>query len=83
MKMRDQILTVARAFCVARGLSQSRVATIFFNDGKKLDLLEAGGGLTTDKFEEVMAKFSAQWPENTLWPAGVPRPAPLEAERVS
>lgn len=74
MTMRDQILTVARAYCDARVLSPSRVSTLVFNDGKKIGLIEGGADLQTSKFEQAMAWFSDNWPENAKWPSDVPRP---------
>ena len=45
MTLVSQLLIVTDAYSRARGLSQSRVATLLFNDGKKLALLRAGGDL--------------------------------------
>lgn len=72
--MRDQILTVARTYCDARGLSPSRVSTLVFNDGKKIGAIEAGGDLLTDKFEQAMVWFSDHWPDKATWPADIARP---------
>lgn len=74
LAMTDQILAVARAFCAARQLSLSRVSTLVFNDGKKLDLIARGADLQTARFEQAMQWFAANWPPNARWPAGVPRP---------
>lgn len=83
MAMTDQILTVARAFCDARGLSISRVSTLVFNDGKKLDLIARGADLGTGKFESAMAWFSLNWPKDTRWPKGIARPSVRQAERAA
>lgn len=74
MQMTSQLLTVASAFCRARGLSVSRVSTLVFNDGKKLDAIENGSDLATGRFEAAMQWFSENWPEGADWPRGVPRP---------
>lgn len=76
MALTEQLLTVSRAFCAGRGLSASRVSTLVFNDGKKLDAIANGADLQTAKFEHAMAWFSAHWPDGTDWPLGIPRPAP-------
>lgn len=75
MQMTDQLLQVADAYCAARSLSRSRVSTIVFNDGKKLDLIAGGADLQTGKFEHAMTWFSANWPDVAHWPLGVPRPS--------
>jgi hypothetical protein len=76
MTLTEHILETARAYCAARGLSISRVSTIVFNDGKKLDLIASGRDLHTAKYEHAMAWFSENWPEDVDWPADVPRPEP-------
>lgn len=75
MAMTDELLTVADAFCAARTLSRSRVSTIVFNDGKKLDLVAGGADLQTGKFEAAMLWFSKNWPEHVAWPLGISRPS--------
>lgn len=79
MALTDQLLAVADRFCGARGLSRSRVATIVFNDGKKLDLIESGKDLGTKSHERAMQWFSDNWPPEAIWPDDVPRPAPAES----
>lgn len=79
MTLTDQLLAVARAYCAARGLSMSRVSTLVFNDGKKLDLIDGGSDLATKNLERAMQWFSDRWPAGTEWPADVARPAPAES----
>lgn len=83
MVLTDQLLTVARAFCAARELSLSRVSTLVFNDGKKLDSIASkGSDLATGKFEAAMDWFSANWPENAVWPKGINRPVIASTEEA-
>ena len=74
MTLRDQLLTVANAYCSARDLSRSRVSTIVFNAGLKLDQIASGRDLATGNFERAMRWFSANWPDGLEWPEGVARP---------
>lgn len=74
MTLVSQLLIVTDAYRRARGLSQSRVATLLFNDGKKLALLRAGGDLVTGSYERALAWLSENWPDDTPWPADVRRP---------
>jgi hypothetical protein len=77
--MTEQLLAVARAYCAARELSLSRVSTIVFNDGKKLDAIALrGADLGTGKYEQAMLWFSVNWPVDAEWPFLVTRP-PLAA----
>lgn len=80
MNLLRNILDVANAYCGKTGLSRSRVATIVFNDGKKLDLIERGADLNTRRYEKAMLWFSANWPEGLAWPKGVERPADEAAQ---
>lgn len=76
MKLTEQLICVADAFCKAKGLSSSRVSTLIFNDGKRLDAIREGGDLYTGRLEHGLEWFSANWPEgDDTWPLGVPRPA--------
>jgi hypothetical protein len=79
MRMTDQLLLVARAYQRARSLSISRVSTLVFNDGKRLDSILVGGDLATARFEKAMRWFSENWPANAEWPDAVHRPAIAEA----
>jgi hypothetical protein len=74
MALTDQLLTVARTYAEARSLSLSRVSTIVFNDGKKIEAIENGADLQTQNFERAMGWFAENWPDGARWPADVPRP---------
>lgn len=76
MTLVSQLLIVTDAYSRARGLSQSRVATLLFNDGKKLALLRAGGDLVTGSYERALGWLSDNWPDDTPWPHEVRRPQP-------
>lgn len=75
MRMTDQLVLVAKAYCEARDLSLARVSTLIFNDGKKLDgIATRGVDLSTARFEHAMEWFSANWPDGAEWPKKVNRP---------
>lgn len=74
----SDLIRIADAYCEATSRSRSRVATLIFNDGKKLDLVAQGSDLNTRSFEKAMAWFSENWPEGIAWPAGVERPGGQE-----
>lgn len=81
MKITEQLMMVADAYCKAKGLSLSRVSTLIFNDGKRLDAIREGSDLYTGRFEQALVWFSEHWPEgDESWPLGVPRPFPARAE---
>lgn len=78
MTLTDHLLIVSDAFAAARKLSRSRVSTLVFGDGRKLDLMhEQGADIRTRRFEAAMRWFSNNWPDSAAWPDAVPRP-PIE-----
>jgi hypothetical protein len=85
MDYRTRLLTVARAYCKATGLSMARVATLIHNQGAFFKRLEEGAGCTVDTYEKCLQWFSDRWPDTTAWPAGIMRPvanmAPAQPRR--
>lgn len=71
----EDLMATADAYCAAKSLSRSRVSTLVFNDGKKLDLVAGGADLQTGKFEHAMSWFATNWPDNVAWPLGIARPS--------
>lgn len=75
MKITEQLILVADAYCKAKELSTSRVSTLIFNDGKRLDAIREGKDLYTGRFEQALVWFAEHWPENDdTWPEAVERP---------
>jgi hypothetical protein len=74
------LLAVAAAYCARTGLSRSRVSTLVFNHGQRLDLIDGGADLATRSYERAMLWFSANWPQDLEWPADVVRPEPEVAQ---
>lgn len=74
MTLRDQLLTTAGAYCAATGMSRSRLSTIIFSGGRRLQQIDEGGDVSTSKFEESMQWFSENWPVEVAWPSDIPRP---------
>ena len=73
--LKQNLLIVSRAYCEVKGVSQARISTLVFNDGKKLGRLERGADLSTSNYERAMAWFSDRWPSGAQWPEGIERPA--------
>ncbi|GEP06450.1 hypothetical protein MOX02_44880 [Methylobacterium oxalidis] len=73
----DHLLNVVDAFREARGISDSRVSTLLFNDGKRIKLLRAGGDLGSRHLAAAMRWLSENWPTDAVWPADITRPDPM------
>ena len=84
MNLRQQLITVTDAYCKATGLSTSRVSTLIFNAGSRIDQIREGKDLYTARFEHAMRWFSDNWPADAAntWPLGIGRPAPQPKERA-
>lgn len=80
MTLKVQLLKISEVFAAATGLSESRISTVVFNDGKVLARLRSGADVTTGRFERAMLWFADHWPADVDWPAGVAHPQVHEAQ---
>lgn len=78
MRCTDQLLTIAAEYGRATGLEPKTVSWRVFGDTKKLEAVSEGGDLSTRRFENAVAWFSANWPDDGVWPDGISRPDPDE-----
>ncbi len=74
MTLVEQLRSVATVFARARRLSEARVSTLVFGDGKVLKALSEGSDITTRRLEHGLRWFSRNWPADAEWPVEVPRP---------
>ena len=75
MNMHSQLLAVFDGYRAATELSASRVSTILFGSGARIDALREGrSDVGTRTWERAMQWFSDHWPEAADWPEGVERP---------
>lgn len=69
------LLTVVDAYAKAECVSDKTVSGRVFKDSKKITALREGADITHRRMREALEWFSANWPENAIWPEGVERPA--------
>ncbi len=74
MTLTDNLVCVADAYCAAVGRSRSRISTVIFGGGDRLDGVARGRDLNTRSYERAMQWFSDNWPEGVAWPDGITRP---------
>jgi hypothetical protein len=79
MTLTDRLLLVTDTYCAAIGRSRSRISTIVFGGGDRIDGIAQGKDLNTRSYEKAMTWFAANWPEGVDWPEGVERPEFHEA----
>ena len=74
MKARDALIEISDRYCAAKKLSRSRVSTILFGSGKRLDAIASGADLNTKTYEAALTHMYADWPDDAVWPTNVVRP---------
>lgn len=72
--LRRHLLETAAAYRAARNMELTTVGRLAAGDWQFFKRLEGEVSFTARKYDQVMAWFSAKWPEDTEWPADVPRP---------
>lgn len=66
---RDNLLALASAYAKARGIQLDSVSKRFYGNRAFLrDLKAKTVTVSIDKFDAVVAKLLAAWPENAEWP---------------
>ncbi|MDZ5448904.1 hypothetical protein [Labrys sp. ZIDIC5] len=83
MSQISTLLKLASAFADQRKLSESRVSTLVFGDGTRLNHLRQGGDMGSRRVERAIQWFSDNWPEIAPWPTDVLRPVALSPAEVA
>lgn len=66
---RDNLLSVATAYALARNLSLTTVANEFYGSRNFFKEFDAGErSISLTKYDQMMQKFSDSWPPDTQWP---------------
>ena len=73
------LITLCESYAVAKGIGLPRLSTIVFNDGKVIGRLKDGADITVGRLENAVRWLDANWPVDTPWPEGLPRPSLLAA----
>jgi hypothetical protein len=74
MNLRRHLLSLLEAYAKARDLAPSYVATQVFGSGTMYRRLVDGSDITVGRLEGAVQWFSNNWPADTAWPEGLPRP---------
>ncbi|GGD43140.1 hypothetical protein [Aureimonas glaciei] len=70
---RTSLTACLDAYCARTKRKTSTVAQAAAGDWRFFDKIE-GGNFTLRKFDDVMAWFSMNWPDDLAWPENVKRP---------
>ena len=73
-QLANHLLTLSDAFCAAKDLGESTVGRHCAADSRFFSRIRSGKTFTAKKYDEVVAWFSANWPDDCVWPLAIPRP---------
>ncbi|WP_223478721.1 hypothetical protein [Oricola indica] len=76
MSQTDHLIAVCDQFCAAAPISRSRLSTVLFSRGTRLDEIADGGDIGSRLLDRKLQWLSENWPANAVWPAGITRPTP-------
>lgn len=68
------LFTLTDQMAAHLGLTHWAISMRIAKKGDFLDRLRNGGDCSTRTYESVMARLSAEWPDDLAWPTGTPRP---------
>jgi hypothetical protein len=77
------IVKLANQYAGYHGIAVSSLSTEIFNDGKRIERLRFGLGVTVKSYNDALIWFSKNWPAVMVWPHDVPRPEAAEMEKAS
>lgn len=77
-ELANHLLTLSSRFCAARELGEATVGRLCAADGRFFSRIRDGKTFTAKKYDEVVAWFSANWPQEAVWPEIVSRPVAAE-----
>lgn len=75
-ELRQNLLNCADAFRAGRDIGLATLGRLSAGDWRFFDRLNDNEKtFTARKYDEVLVWLSANWPEKSVWPAGIPRPS--------
>jgi hypothetical protein len=74
----SHLLQLVGAYSAACQLNESTIGRFCAADGRFFSRIREGKTFTVKKYDEVVAWFSANWPDELGWPAGIDRPPVLQ-----
>lgn len=74
MTLTEKLILITDRYCAHVSRSRSRISTIIFGGGDRIDGIAGGKDLNTRSYEKAMTWFATNWPADLAWPEGVDRP---------
>lgn len=80
---RQQLIRLADTYAAHVDRSLNIVAVRAGQHNRLFERLKKGLGCHIDTFNETVAWFAANWPDDLAWPADVPRPPQTPKSKVA
>jgi hypothetical protein len=72
--LKHHLTLTTSVYATATGRSASTVGNLALNDGGLFKRIDDGAAFKVRTYDAVMSWLSTNWPPDTEWPEGVPRP---------
>ena len=72
-ELASNLIRLGAAYGAARHLEEATVGRLCAADGRFFSRIRDGKTFTAKKYDEVVAWFGCNWPDDAVWPAGLPR----------
>lgn len=78
MASRDirNLLILAERYGSNKAIALSTVSLYAAGQGRLMERLRAGCGITVGRRDRILQWFSDHWPAGLVWPEQIPRPSP-------
>ena len=78
MASRDitDLLILAERYGSNKAIALSTVSLYAAGQGRLMERLRAGCGITVGRRDRILQWFSDHWPAGLVWPEQIPRPSP-------
>jgi len=73
-ELSKNLFELADSFRHAKRLTESTVGKMCAADGRFFSRIRDGKTFTVKKYDDLVEWFSANWPDEAEWPAGIERP---------
>lgn len=74
------LISLGTAYGQAKNLGLATIGRLCAADGRFFSRIDDGKTFTVKKYDEVVAWFDTNWPQEVAWPAGITRPEHAEAQ---
>lgn len=77
----NHLTTLAEAFAKHTDRSEATVSNLVVSHARLFKRLRDGKGCSVVTYNNVMAWFVRNWPDDLEWPSDIPRPDVVDAKR--